>query len=156
MNPKKSPHRNPWWIPAASRWRYVDITMTEVFFQEWSLSISLGNRFYLLRHQPPENLQQFRDLTLRLYGGDRTSDHAGELLGHRFWPFACCGLGRSTLRLSHRTRATRAFLTLELTAREMSAGKTAAEALDEKVRNASFTTTRPVEAGQRTVQSGRK
>src|SRR5207302_7303936 len=47
----------------------VDITMTQVYFQAWRVNVG-RNPVYLLDTNRPENPQHFRDLTLRVYGGD--------------------------------------------------------------------------------------
>ena len=123
----------------------VDITMTEVFFQAWRVNIG-RNPVYLLDTNRPENLQQFRDLTLRVYGGDSNTRIMQEIL---------LGIGGVRLlralgvqpSVYHMNEGHAAFLTLELMREKMAAGKTTAEALAETRAQCIFTTHTPVEAG---------
>jgi starch phosphorylase len=60
----------------------VEIGMAEVFFQAWRVNVGRVP-VYLIDANRPENEQHFRDLTLRVYGGDSTT---------RFcWAWAACG-----------------------------------------------------------------
>jgi starch phosphorylase len=123
----------------------VDITMTEVFFQAWRVNIG-RNPVYLLDTNRPENLQQFRDLTLRVYGGDSNTRIMQEIL---------LGIGGVRLlralgvqpSVYHMNEGHAAFLTLELMREKMAAGKTAADALAATRAQCIFTTHTPVEAG---------
>src|SRR6266404_7011400 len=123
----------------------VFITMAEVFFQAWRVNIG-RNPVYLLDTNRPENLQQFRDLTLRVYGGDSNTRIMQEIL---------LGIGGVRLlraldvqpSVYHMNEGHAAFLTLELMREKMSAGKTAVEALAETRAQCIFTTHTPVEAG---------
>lgn len=123
----------------------VDITTTEVFFQAWRVNIG-RNPVYLLDTNRPENLQQFRDLTLRVYGGDSNTRIMQEIL---------LGIGGVRLlralgvqpSVYHMNEGHAAFLTLELMREKMAAGKTAADALAQTRAQCIFTTHTPVEAG---------
>src|SRR5580704_10431571 len=123
----------------------VDITMTQVFFHVWRVNVG-RNPVYLIDANRPENPQHFRDLTLRVYGGDSTTRIMQEIL-----------LGVGGIRLLrtlglqpavyHMNEGHAAFLTLELMREKMAAGKTAAEALAQTRQQCIFTTHTPVEAG---------
>ncbi len=123
----------------------VDITMTQVYFQVWRVNVG-RNPVYLLDTNRPENPQHFRDLTLRVYGGDSTTRIMQEIL-----------LGIGGIRLLralglqpavyHMNEGHAAFLTLELMREKMAEGKTADEALAETRQQCIFTTHTPVEAG---------
>src|SRR5580704_9548716 len=90
----------------------VDITMNQVFFHVWRVNVG-RNPVYLLDTNRPENPQHFRDLTLRVYGGDSTTRIMQEIL-----------LGVGGIRLLrtlglqpavyHMNEGHAAFLTLEL------------------------------------------
>ncbi|HEX3799872.1 MAG TPA: alpha-glucan family phosphorylase [Verrucomicrobiae bacterium] len=123
----------------------VDITMTQVFFQVWRVNVG-RNPVYLLDTNRPENPQHFKDLTLRVYGGDSTTRIMQEIL-----------LGIGGIRLLralglqpavyHMNEGHAAFLTLELMREKMAEGKSAADALAETRKQCIFTTHTPVEAG---------
>src|SRR5579863_6702954 len=57
----------------------VEITMNQVFFRAWRVNVG-RNPVYLLDSNLPENAQHFRDLTLRVYGGDQTTRVMQEIL----------------------------------------------------------------------------
>jgi starch phosphorylase len=57
----------------------VEIAMSTVFFQAWRINVG-RNPVYLLDCNRPENEQRFRDLTLRVYGGDSTTRIMQEIL----------------------------------------------------------------------------
>src|SRR5437762_4624143 len=50
----------------------VEIGLNEVYFQAWRINVGRVP-VYLLDTNRPENEQRFRDLTLRVYGGDSTT-----------------------------------------------------------------------------------
>src|SRR6187397_2593234 len=50
----------------------VDIAMNTVTFQAWKVNVGRSH-IYLLDSNRPETEQRFRDLTLRVYGGDSTT-----------------------------------------------------------------------------------
>jgi starch phosphorylase len=123
----------------------VDITMNQVFFQAWRVNVG-RNPVYLLDTNRPENAQHFRDLTLRVYGGDSTTRIMQEVL---------LGIGGVRLlrtlgvqpSVYHMNEGHAAFLTLELMREKMAAGKSSAEALALTKQQCIFTTHTPVEAG---------
>src|SRR5439155_25244796 len=55
------------------------IAMHEGYFQAWRVNIGRC-AVYLLDSNRPENEQHYRDLTLRVYGGDSTTRIMQELL----------------------------------------------------------------------------
>jgi len=57
----------------------VDIGMNQVAFQAWRVNVGRAP-VYLLDTNRPENEQHFRDLTLRVYGGDSTTRIMQEIL----------------------------------------------------------------------------
>ena len=121
---------------------HVDIGMNQVAFQAWRASVGRG-AVYLLDCNRPENEQHFRDLTLRVYGGDITTRVMQEIL-----------LGIGGIRLVralgiqpsvyHMNEGHSAFLVLELLQRAMKDGndRTASEALVR--RRCIFTTHTPM------------
>ena len=123
----------------------VDITMNEVFFQAWRVNVG-RNPVYLLDTNLPQNAQHFRDLTLRVYGGDTTTRIMQEIL---------LGIGGVRLLRAlgvqpgvyHMNEGHAAFLTLELMREKIAAGKSPADALAETRTQCIFTTHTPVEAG---------
>ena len=84
---------------------------------------------YLLDANRPENEQHFRDLTLRVYGGDSTTRIMQEILlgigGVRL--LRALGVEPSVF---HMNEGHAAFLTLELIREKMAAGKIFDEAAD--------------------------
>jgi starch phosphorylase len=123
----------------------VRIAMTEVFFQAWRVNVGRCP-VYLLDTNLPENDLHFRDLTLRVYGGDSTTRIMQEILlgvgGVRL--VRALGLSPSVF---HMNEGHAAFLTLELAREKMAEGKTLKEALEVTHGECIFTTHTPVEAG---------
>jgi starch phosphorylase len=123
----------------------VEIGMNVVAFQAWRVNVGRVAA-YLLDTNRPENEQHFRDLTLRVYGGDSTTRIMQEILlgigGVRL-------LRRLGVRPSvfHMNEGHAAFLTLELIREKMAAGKKFPEALEQTKAECIFTTHTPVEAG---------
>jgi starch phosphorylase len=123
----------------------VDIMTTQVFFQVWRVNVG-RNPVYLLDMNRPENSQQFRDLTLRVYGGDSTTRIMQEIL---------LGIGGVRLlralgvqpSVYHMNEGHAAFLALELMREKMAQGKSLEDALAEVRQQCIFTTHTPVEAG---------
>ena len=123
----------------------VEIAMTQVFFQAWRINVGRVP-VYLLDTNRPENEQRFRDLTLRVYGGDSTTRIMQEIL-----------LGVGGVRLLralsvapsvfHMNEGHAAFLVLELIREKMSKGVSFQEALSKSRPECIFTTHTPVEAG---------
>src|SRR5437667_11962981 len=106
---------------------HVDIAMNQVAFQAWRVNVGRAV-VYLLDTNRPENEQHFRDLTLRVYGGDSTTRIMQEIL---------LGIGGVRLlrvlgvkpSVFHMNEGHAAFLTLELVREKMAAGKNFQEAL---------------------------
>src|SRR6266480_448917 len=123
----------------------VEIGMNQVAFQAWKVNVGRAV-VYLLDTNRPENEQHFRDLTLRVYGGDSTTRIMQEIL---------LGIGGVRLlrtlgvqpSVFHMNEGHAAFLTFELIREKMAAGKTFEEALKETRAECLFTTHTPVEAG---------
>ncbi len=101
---------------------------------------------YLLDTNLPQNEQHFRDLTLRVYGGDSTTRIMQEMLlgigGVKL--LRALGVQPSTF---HMNEGHAAFLTLELIREKIAAGKTFAQASAQTKSECLFTTHTPVEAG---------
>ena len=123
----------------------VEIGMNQVFFQAWRVNVGRVS-VYLLDTNRPENEQHFRDLTLRVYGGDSTTRIMQEILlgigGVRL--LRALGVQPSVF---HMNEGHAAFLTLELMREKMVAGTKYADALEQSRRECIFTTHTPVEAG---------
>src|SRR5882672_7478661 len=123
----------------------VEIGMNLISFQAWRVNVGRVP-VYLLDTNRPENEQHFRDLTLRVYGGDSTTRVMQEIL---------LGIGGVRLlrtlgvkpSVFHMNEGHAAFLTLELIREKMKAGKTFAEAVSLTKAECIFTTHTPVEAG---------
>jgi starch phosphorylase len=123
----------------------VDIALNQVFFQAWRVNVGRVP-VYLLDTNLPQNEQLFRDLTLRVYGGDSTTRIMQEMLlgigGVRL--LRALGVQPSTF---HMNEGHAAFLTLELIREKIAAGKTLAQASTLTKAECLFTTHTPVEAG---------
>jgi starch phosphorylase len=123
----------------------MDIGMSQVAFHAWRANVGRGV-VYLLDANRPENEQHFRDLTLRVYGGDSTTRIMQEML---------LGIGGVRLlrtlgvqpSVFHMNEGHAAFLTLELIREKMTAGKSLPESLSQTKAECIFTTHTPVEAG---------
>ncbi|PYV13601.1 MAG: DUF3417 domain-containing protein [Acidobacteria bacterium] len=123
----------------------IDIAMSRVFFQAWRVNVGRA-AVYLLDTNRPENEQHYRDLTLRVYGGDSTTRIMQELL-----------LGVGGLRLLralgiepsvfHINEGHAAFVILELVREKLAEGRPYREALAATRAQCIFTTHTPVEAG---------
>src|SRR5437867_8982959 len=124
---------------------HVDIGMNQVAFHAWRVNVGRVS-VYLLDANRAENEKHFRDLTLRVYGGDSTTRIMQEML---------LGIGGLRLlrtlgikpSLFHMNEGHAAFLTLELLREKMAAGKKFEEALPLTKNECLFTTHTPVEAG---------
>src|SRR5437762_6751048 len=100
----------------------VDIAMKHGAFQAWRVNVGRVP-VCLVDANRPENEQHFRDLTLRVYGGDSTTRIMQEIL---------LGIGGLRLlralgvkpSLYHMNEGHAAFLTLELIREKMTAGAT--------------------------------
>jgi starch phosphorylase len=123
----------------------VRIGTAQVHFRAWRVNVG-RNPVYLLDANLPENEQHYRDLTLRVYGGDSQTRIMQEILlgvgGVRL--LRALGVQPSVF---HMNEGHAAFLTLELTREKMAEGKSFAEAFKATGAECLFTTHTPVEAG---------
>ena len=123
----------------------VEIGMNEVAFQAWRVNVGRVP-VYLLDANLPENEQHFRDLTLRVYGGDSTTRIMQEMLlgigGVRL--LRALGVQPSVF---HMNEGHAAFLTLELIRERLARGKGLPEAVSQARAECHFTTHTPVGAG---------
>jgi len=123
----------------------VDIAMNHVFFQAWRANVGRVP-VYLLDTNRPENEPHFRDLTLRVYGGDSTTRIMQEILlgvgGVRL--LRALGVQPSVF---HMNEGHAAFLTFELIREKLAAGQSFDEARAATRAECHFTTHTPVEAG---------
>jgi starch phosphorylase len=123
----------------------MEIAMNQVFFQAWRVNVGRVP-VYLLDTNLPQNEQHFRDLTLRVYGGDSTTRIMQEMLlgigGVKL--MRALGIQPSTF---HMNEGHAAFLTLELIREKITAGKNFAQAVVATKKECLFTTHTPVEAG---------
>jgi starch phosphorylase len=123
----------------------VEIAMNQVHFKAWRVNVGRCPA-YLLDTNLPENEQIYRDLTLRVYGGDSTTRIMQEILlgigGVRF--LRALGIKPSVF---HMNEGHAAFLALELIREKQAEGKNFAEALAATKQQCHFTTHTPVEAG---------
>src|SRR6266581_7641968 len=124
---------------------HVDIGMNQVAFQAWRVNVGRVSAF-LLDTNRPENEQHFRDLTLRVYGGDSTTRIMQEVLlgigGVRL--LRALGIKPSVF---HMNEGHAAFLALELAREKLGSGQTFRDALANGKQECIFTTHTPVEAG---------
>jgi starch phosphorylase len=124
---------------------HVEIATSRVAFQAWRANVGRVP-VYLLDTNRPENEQHFRDLTLRVYGGDSSTRIMQEILlgigGVRL--LRALGVQPSVF---HMNEGHAAFLTLELIREKMAAGKNYKDAISETRAECIFTTHTPVEAG---------
>ena len=130
----------------------VEVATGQVFFRAWRVNVGRVP-IYLIDANLPQNEQHFRDLTLRVYGGDSTTRIMQEMLlgigGVRL--LRALGIQPSTF---HMNEGHAAFLTLELIREKIAAGKKLAEAQDQTRTECIFTTHTPVEAGHDRFTSG--
>jgi starch phosphorylase len=123
----------------------VELGMDQVSFQAWRANVGRV-AVYLLDCNREENERHFRDLTLRVYGGDSTTRVMQEVLlgvgGVRL--LRALGVKPSVF---HMNEGHAAFLTLELVREKMEAGMKFQEAKDHTRAECIFTTHTPVEAG---------
>src|SRR5437867_6401165 len=124
---------------------HVDIAMNQVAFQAWRVNVGRAS-VYLLDTNRPENEQHFRDLTLRVYGGDSTTRIMQEILlgigGVRL--LRALGIQPSVF---HMNEGHSAFLTFELIREKLAERKSFNDALKWTRAHCVFTTHTPVEAG---------
>jgi starch phosphorylase len=107
----------------------VEINLSRVHFQAWRVSVGRCP-VYLLDTNRPENEQLFRDLTLRVYGGDSSTRIMQEMLlgigGVRL--LRALGVQPSVF---HMNEGHVAFLALELIREKVAAGRSFQQALEE-------------------------
>ncbi len=123
----------------------VKLAACTVHFHAWRVNVGRVP-VYLLDTNRPENEPHFRDLTLRVYGGDSTTRVLQEIVlgvgGVRL--LRALGLQPSTF---HMNEGHAAFLTLELIREKLVEGRPFAEASQLTKQQCLFTTHTPVEAG---------
>ena len=123
----------------------VRIAMSQVSFKAWRVNVG-RNPVFLLDTNLPENEAHFRDLTLRVYGGDSTTRIMQEILlgvgGVRL--LRALGYQPSTF---HMNEGHAAFLTVELVREKMAQLLTFEQAVSATRQECIFTTHTPVEAG---------
>jgi starch phosphorylase len=123
----------------------VEMGISQVKFKAWRVNVGRCPA-YLLDTNLPENEQHYRDLTLRVYGGDSTTRILQEILlgigGVRL--MRALGVQPSVF---HMNEGHAAFLALELIRERIAAGKSFADALAVTKQQCIFTTHTPVEAG---------
>ncbi len=124
---------------------HVDIGMNQVAFQAWRANVGRV-AVYLLDCNRPENEQHFRDLTLRVYGGDSTTRIMQEVLLGIGGVHLLRALGIQP-SVFHMNEGHAAFLTLELVREKLAAGINFQDALNQTRSECIFTTHTPVEAG---------
>jgi starch phosphorylase len=123
----------------------MDIDLSRVYFHAWRVNVG-RIPVYLLDTNRPENQQFYRDLSLRVYGGDSTTRIMQEMI-----------LGMGGVRLLrklgiepsvfHMNEGHVAFLTLELMREKMAQGMPFPDALAATKQQCIFTTHTPVDAG---------
>jgi starch phosphorylase len=130
----------------------VEIAGGQVSFRGWRVNVGRVP-VYLLDANLPQNEQHFRDLTLRVYGGDSTTRIMQEMLlgigGVRL--LRALGVQPSTF---HMNEGHAAFLTLELIREKLKAGNNFQDAFKQTKAECIFTTHTPVEAGHDRFSSG--
>ncbi|MCI0747796.1 MAG: alpha-glucan family phosphorylase [Verrucomicrobia subdivision 3 bacterium] len=123
----------------------VEMATGQVYFKAWRVNVGRCPA-YLLDTNLPQNEQHYRDLTLRVYGGDSTTRIMQEILlgigGVRF--LRALGVQPSVF---HMNEGHAAFLALELIRENQAAGMDFEQALAAAKKQCHFTTHTPVEAG---------
>ena len=145
LNPKNLPLEPVLDAKGEPRVCHVEIGMNRVAFLAWRANVGRV-AVYLLDTNCPENEQHFRDLTLRVYGGDSTTRIMQEVLLGVGGVQLLRALGLSP-SVFHMNEGHAAFLTLELIREKMAAGKNFREAVELTRAECIFTTHTPVEAG---------
>jgi glycogen phosphorylase len=123
----------------------VELATSQVYFKAWRVNVGRCPA-YLLDTNLPQNEQHYRDLTLRVYGGDSTTRIMQEVL---------LGIGGTRLlralgiqpSMFHMNEGHAAFLALELIRENQGAGMDFHTALATARKQCHFTTHTPVEAG---------
>ena len=123
----------------------VQVATSQVRFKVWRVNVG-RIPLYLMDTNLPENEELYRDLTMRVYGGDSSTRIMQEILlgvgGVRL--LRALGIQPSTF---HMNEGHAAFLTLELMREKLAAGATLEEAMTRTRQECIFTTHTPVEAG---------
>ena len=123
----------------------VQVATSQVRFKVWLVNVG-RIPLYLMDTNLPENEELYRDLTMRVYGGDSSTRIMQEILlgvgGVRL--LRALGIQPSTF---HMNEGHAAFLTLELIREKLAAGATLEEATTRTRQECIFTTHTPVEAG---------
>jgi len=123
----------------------VQVATSQVRFKVWRVNVG-RIPLYLMDTNLPENEELYRDLTMRVYGGDSSTRIMQEILlgvgGVRL--LRALGIQPSTF---HMNEGHAAFLTLELMREKLAAGATLEEATTRTRQECIFTTHTPVEAG---------
>jgi starch phosphorylase len=123
----------------------VEVGASVVRFKAWRVNVGRCP-VYLLDTNLPENEQHYRDLTLRVYGGDSTTRIMQEVVlgigGVRL--LRALGLRPSVF---HMNEGHAAFLALELMREKLATGKSWTDAIVATKAQCIFTTHTPVEAG---------
>jgi starch phosphorylase len=123
----------------------VEMATSQVYFKAWRVNVGRCPA-YLLDTNLPQNEQHYRDLTLRVYGGDSTTRIMQEVLlgigGIRL--LRALGVEPSVF---HMNEGHAAFLALELIREYQAGGSNFAQALAATRKVCHFTTHTPVEAG---------
>ncbi len=123
----------------------VRIAASTVSFKVWRVNVGRCP-VYLLDTDLPENEPHYRDLTLRVYGGDSTTRIMQEVLLGVGGVRLLRALGHQP-SVFHLNEGHAAFLTLELVREKMAEGKSFDVAMAETKPECIFTTHTPVEAG---------
>jgi starch phosphorylase len=123
----------------------VEIAMSTVYFQAWRINVGRCP-VYLIDSNRPENEQRFRDLTLRVYGGDSTTRIMQEILLGIGGVRLLRALGHAP-SVFHMNEGHAAFLVFELLREKMAGGDALDGAIQKTRQECIFTTHTPVEAG---------
>ena len=123
----------------------VDIASDTVYFRAWRINVGRCP-LYLLDTNLPENKPHYRDLTLRVYGGDSTTRIQQEIL---------LGVGGIKLiraleiqaSVFHMNEGHAAFLSFELIKEKLTRGQSFEAAMRDTRNECIFTTHTPVPAG---------
>lgn len=123
----------------------VTIATSIVYFRAWRVNVGRAV-VYLLDSNLTENEPHYRDLTMRVYGGDSTTRIMQEILLGVGGVRLLRKLGITPL-VFHMNEGHAAFLTFELMREKIAAGKSFKDALMATREECLFTTHTPVEAG---------
>lgn len=145
LNPKNLPMEPVFDAKGEPLTCMVQIATSQVRFKVWRVNVG-RIPLYLMDTNLPENEELYRDLTMRVYGGDSSTRIMQEILlgvgGVRL--LRALGIQPSTF---HMNEGHAAFLTLELMREKLAAGATLEEATTRTRQECIFTTHTPVEAG---------